>query len=349
MRSLGWAWALAALSRASVLFVSSISSPSLASPSELPLRHRERGPAAFFVPRCFNSQSQSYYDFLCKVTIMTFENMRVVVPHMALVLLLTVPRCCCCRPCYLHAVQHPGPRSPLCSPPPNRPRSSCVRTPERARRERCSPICSGRVGRGALSHLGSKGTLCWKRSLRPSARSWDVARVARHDRRRPGLQASQGMPKEGTMPSLPKPASPLWGDWTDIEVKAATVIWVNRMVIGLDLCPFALASMPGLRVVVSKATKKEEALDELALEMDYLVQKPKNKPATTLVVFPLMLFSSEQSARDQDPGIYIYVYMYVYMCVSVCCVCVCVCGACVRACVRACVHTQAVVLRTHAS
>ena len=44
------------------------------------------------------------------------------------------------------------------------------------------------------------------------------------------------MPKEGTMPSLPKPASPLWGDWTDIEVKAATVIWVNRMVIGLDLC-----------------------------------------------------------------------------------------------------------------
>jgi len=151
------------------------------------------------------------------------------------------------------------------------------------------------------------------------------------------------------MPSLPKPASALWGDWTDIEVKAATVIWVNRMVIGLDLCPFALASMPGLRVVVSKATKKEEALDELALEMDYLVQKPKNKPATTLVVFPLMLFSSEQSARDQDPGIYIYVYMYVYMCVSVCCVCVCVCGACVRACVRACVHTQAVVLRTHAS
>ena len=49
-----------------------------------------------------------------------------------------------------------------------------------------------------------------------------------------------------TMPNRPEPVSPLWGDWTDIEVKAATVIWVNRMVIGLDLCPFALGSMPGL-------------------------------------------------------------------------------------------------------
>lgn len=109
---------------------------------------------------------------------------------------------------------------------------------------------------------------------------------------------------EDTMPNLPQPVSPLWGDWTDIEVKAATVIWVNRMVIGLDLCPFALASMPGLRVVVSDAVTKEEALDFLALEMGYLVQQPKNKPATTLAVFPLALFGPEEdpSARSYPRG-----------------------------------------------
>ena len=138
-------------------------------------------------------------------------------------------------------------------------------------------------------------------SQQPEASSWGAlrARGAWHARRLPALQSSPGMANEDTMPSLPEPASPLWGDWTDIEVKAATVIWVNRMVIGLDLCPFALASMPGLRVVVSKATTKTEALDELAMEMDYLVQQPKNKPATTLVVFPLMLFAAEQSALDE--------------------------------------------------
>ena len=96
-----------------------------------------------------------------------------------------------------------------------------------------------------------------------------------------------------TMPNRPEPVSPLWGDWTDIEVKAATVIWVNRMVIGLDLCPFALGSMPGLRVIVSTAVDPEQALDCLAVEMGYLVQQPKNQPATTLVIFPLALFSGE--------------------------------------------------------
>jgi hypothetical protein len=61
--------------------------------------------------------------------------MRVVVPHMAQALLLTVPRCCCCLPSYLHAVPRPrGTESraaPLasCSTPPHRPRSLAAARP----------------------------------------------------------------------------------------------------------------------------------------------------------------------------------------------------------------------------
>ncbi|EKX53193.1 hypothetical protein GUITHDRAFT_100902 [Guillardia theta CCMP2712] len=105
------------------------------------------------------------------------------------------------------------------------------------------------------------------------------------------------------MPSAPNPVSKLWGEWTDIEVKAATVIWVNRLVIGLDLCPFALASMPGLRVVVSSAMDKEQALDTLAEEMGYLAETPKDKPATTLVVFPPALFDKEQNVTMMLKGL----------------------------------------------
>lgn len=93
-------------------------------------------------------------------------------------------------------------------------------------------------------------------------------------------------------------AKGLWRDWTRLEVKAATALWVNRMVIGLDLCPFALDSMPGLRVVVSDALDRESLLDSLALEMGYLVELPNNKPATTLVVFPPELFDTIR-AEDQ--------------------------------------------------
>jgi hypothetical protein len=122
----------------------------------------------------------------------------------------------------------------------------------------------------------------------------------RFGRKRWVVRSQTGM--EDTMPSSPEPVSPLWGDWTDIEVKAATVIWVNRMVIGLDLCPFALGSMPGLRVIVSKALDKEQALDEVAVEMGYLVQQPKNQPATTLIVFPMLLFEQEDENGSGGDG-----------------------------------------------
>ena len=44
---------------------------------------------------------------------------------------------------------------------------------------------------------------------------------------------------------------------------------------------------------MSTAVDPEQALDCLAVEMGYLVQQPKNQPATTLVIFPLALFSGE--------------------------------------------------------
>ena len=61
---------------------------------------------------------------------------------------------------------------------------------------------------------------------------------------------------------------------SDDEVIAATTRWLERAVIGLNLCPFAKAvHVKGqIRYVVSAATTAEELADELQRELEFLAE-----------------------------------------------------------------------------
>jgi len=84
--------------------------------------------------------------------------------------------------------------------------------------------------------------------------------------------------------------SELWGEWTEKQVKAATLLWVEQFVIGLKLCPFAAEAVKGLRVSVSSALDRDMALDKFDLELRWIVGLDKSSPACTLIVYPPNLF-----------------------------------------------------------
>jgi uncharacterized protein len=66
------------------------------------------------------------------------------------------------------------------------------------------------------------------------------------------------------------------------KVLAETRAWVDRVVIGLNLCPFAKA-------VVSTAQDVDTLLTSLSEEMDHLVATDPALVDTTLIVHPLVL------------------------------------------------------------
>lgn len=72
----------------------------------------------------------------------------------------------------------------------------------------------------------------------------------------------------------------------DAAVEAATRHWVERVVVGLSLCPFARAVLPRLRIVVSAARNIDELLDDLGAELERLVETDVDEVPTTLVVTP---------------------------------------------------------------
>ena len=76
----------------------------------------------------------------------------------------------------------------------------------------------------------------------------------------------------------------------DIAV-ADTVRWLERAVIGLNLCPFAKA--PHVRgqihYAVSEAKGLEGLRDELIEELQALAQRPAEERETTLLIVPHML------------------------------------------------------------
>lgn len=84
----------------------------------------------------------------------------------------------------------------------------------------------------------------------------------------------------------PAPALP---DQT--TVIADTRRWIERAVIGLNLCPFARSVYVGerLRIVVSAATRPDELLGDLAVELTYLDQVAPELVETTLLVAPGLL------------------------------------------------------------
>ncbi|KRA16252.1 MULTISPECIES: DUF1415 domain-containing protein [unclassified Lysobacter] len=77
----------------------------------------------------------------------------------------------------------------------------------------------------------------------------------------------------------------------EAEPIVATRRWLERAVIGLNLCPFAKAvvAKDQVRYVLSEATTPEALLEELAYELVRLQQTEPDQVDTTLLIHPRVL------------------------------------------------------------
>jgi uncharacterized protein len=77
----------------------------------------------------------------------------------------------------------------------------------------------------------------------------------------------------------------------DDDVLATTQRWLERAVIGLNLCPFAkvVHARRAIRFVESAATDVEALQQELERELELLAGSPPEKIETTLIVHPHVL------------------------------------------------------------
>lgn len=77
---------------------------------------------------------------------------------------------------------------------------------------------------------------------------------------------------------------------SDEEVLKQTRHWLEKAVIGLNLCPFAKAAYVKnqVRLVVSHARHADDLLEELDRELDLLVATPPEELDTTLLIHPTL-------------------------------------------------------------
>ena len=77
---------------------------------------------------------------------------------------------------------------------------------------------------------------------------------------------------------------------TDEQVLVQTRHWLEKAVIGLNLCPFAKAVYVKnqMRLVVSHARHADDFLEELDRELDLLVATPASEIDTTLLIHPTL-------------------------------------------------------------
>ncbi len=77
---------------------------------------------------------------------------------------------------------------------------------------------------------------------------------------------------------------------TEEQVLEKTRAWLEKAVIGLNLCPFAKAVYvkDQVRLVVSKARHADGFLEELDRELDLLVATPAEEIDTTLLIHPTL-------------------------------------------------------------
>ena len=73
-----------------------------------------------------------------------------------------------------------------------------------------------------------------------------------------------------------------------MNVTALTRAWIERAVIGLNLCPFAKAPYVKERICyrVSQASSTQDLLDDLRTELQRLVDSPVHELETTLLIHP---------------------------------------------------------------
>ncbi len=76
---------------------------------------------------------------------------------------------------------------------------------------------------------------------------------------------------------------------------ASTAHWVDKAVIGLNLCPFAKAVQvkKQIRYVVSDASTPEQLLEQLIAELETLAEASPEKIDTTLLIHPQVLTDFE--------------------------------------------------------
>jgi hypothetical protein len=78
---------------------------------------------------------------------------------------------------------------------------------------------------------------------------------------------------------------------TDEEAIASTRRWIERAVIGLNLCPFARAPyvQDRLRISVTRARDEESLADDLRAELEWLRHADAAEYETSLLVHPFVL------------------------------------------------------------
>jgi len=78
---------------------------------------------------------------------------------------------------------------------------------------------------------------------------------------------------------------------SDEDVIAATRQWIEKAVIGLNLCPFAKAVYVKnqVRYVVSRAPHLDGLLEDLDRELDFLATADPEEIDTTLLIHPTLL------------------------------------------------------------
>lgn len=77
----------------------------------------------------------------------------------------------------------------------------------------------------------------------------------------------------------------------DEVVVARTRLWLERAVIGLNLCPFAqpVHAQDRIRYCVSRAKSEEALMDGLAIELEMLRTADPDRTETTLLIHPDVL------------------------------------------------------------
>jgi uncharacterized protein len=88
------------------------------------------------------------------------------------------------------------------------------------------------------------------------------------------------------------------------EVRLATLAWVERVVIGLDLCPFARAPVEAgrVRVLVTACEDPRELLTVLDDALTQLLAEGPAELETTLIVHPNCLVDFEDYNDFLDPA-----------------------------------------------
>src|SRR5579872_2714912 len=80
--------------------------------------------------------------------------------------------------------------------------------------------------------------------------------------------------------------------------------WLEQIVIGLNLCPFAGAPYRNgqVKIEVSQATTDETLLDHLQSELELINRTPASELETTLLVVPGMLADFDEYNQFLGPA-----------------------------------------------